>query len=236
MKYIQVSSYDELSEKAAEMISAQMREKKDSVLGLATGATPVGTYEKLVKENKQKKVDFSKAITFNLDEYVGVDGNNEQSYRYFMNKQLFSRINISLDNTFVPNGKAEDLEEECQEYEDKITKAGGIDFQLLGIGHNGHIGFNEPGEMFIKNTHIVRLGEPTRKANARFFSSIDEVPTQAITVGMKTITHAKKVLLLVNGKEKENIVKKALYGPITPEIPASILQLHPDLTVICCFD
>lgn len=206
------------------------------MLGLATGSTPIGTYEKLVKQNVEGKVDFAHVITINLDEYVGIEKNNEQSYRYFMNTHLFNHVNVSMQNTYVPNGKADDLSIECQRYDDKINKVGGIDLQLLGIGHNGHIGFNEPGEYFEGNTHVVSLGKTTLEANSRFFASIEEVPTQAITVGMQAIMQAKKVLLLVNGVDKEFILNKALYGPITPKVPASILQLHPDLTVICCLE
>ncbi len=170
----------------------------------------------------------------NLDEYCGLSSDNNQSYRYFMNNYFFSHININLDNTYVPNGLATDLEEECNRYDSLIYQLGGIDLQLLGIGMNGHIGFNEPDIRFEKTTHIVNLDDSTISANARFFNTIEEVPQKAITMGIKSIMHAKKVLLIAGGPEKEEIIKKALYGPITPDVPASILQLHPDLTVIYC--
>lgn len=228
MKYIEVESYEELSEKAAEIIAAQVIEKPESVLGLATGSSPLGTYKCLV----DKELDFSKSVSINLDEYVGLTGENDQSYRYFMNENLFSKINIRKEYTFVPNGCAEDAEKECKEYDERIEKFGGIDIQLLGIGLDGHIGFNEPDDVFTKETHIVELDPSTIEANARFFKSEEEVPRKAITMGMGGIMGAKKVLLIANGKNKEEIVKKAFFGPITPKIPASILQLHPDVTVI----
>lgn len=232
MKYIEVSSYEELSRKAAGIIASVVISKPKCVLGLATGSSPLGTYAALAKACEQGDVDFSEATSVNLDEYVGLTGDNDQSYRYFMDTNLFSKINIRKDYTFVPNGCASDVEKECKEYDERIEKLGGIDIQLLGIGLDGHIGFNEPDSSFTKETHLVELDPSTIEANARFFSSADEVPKTAITMGMGGIMSAKKVLLIANGKNKEEIVKKAFFGPITPEVPASILQLHPDVTVI----
>lgn len=232
MKYIEVESYDELSRKAAAIITAQVISKPESILGLATGSSPLGTYACLVKAYENKDIDFSKVTSVNLDEYVGLKGDNDQSYRYFMDTNLFSKINIRKEYTFVPDGCAEDVEKECREYDARIENLGGIDIQLLGIGLDGHIGFNEPDEFFIKETHLVDLDPSTIEANARFFASIDDVPKKAVTMGMGGIMNAKKVLLIANGKNKEEIVKKAFFGPITPKVPASILQLHPDVTVI----
>ncbi len=232
MKFIKVNTYEELSEKAADIIAAQMIVKPDSVLGLATGSSPVGTYKRLIADNKAGKIDFSEITTVNLDEYVGLDGTNDQSYRYFMDNNLFNHVNIDKDWTFVPNGRAEDLAAEGEEYDDMIKDMGGIDLQLLGIGLDGHIGFNEPAEHFVGATHEVVLDDSTIKANSRFFASEDEVPKKAITMGMMSIMQAKKVLLIANGEAKKDILEMAFNGPITPWVPASILQLHPDLTVI----
>lgn len=236
MKVIYTKSYAELSEKAAELIAAQVQEKAESVLGLATGSTPIGTYDKLIEMNKAGKVDFSKVTSINLDEYVGLTGEHDQSYRYFMNDKLFNHVNINKENTNVPNGVAEDIDAECKRYDALIEEKGGIDLQLLGIGHNGHIGFNEPCDIFEKNTHKVQLGESTIQANARFFGSMDEVPKEAVTMGIQAIMLAKKVLLIANGPDKKDIIEKAVNGPVTPQVPASILQFHPDVTVICCFE
>ena len=232
MNYIEVESYEELSRKAAAIIAAQVISKPESVLGLATGSSPLGTYDCLVKAYENKDLDFSKVTSVNLDEYVGLTGDNDQSYRYFMDTNLFSKINIRKECTFVPNGCADDVEKECSDYDARIESLGGIDIQLLGIGLDGHIGFNEPDEVFIKETHLVDLDPSTIEANARFFDSADDVPRKAVTMGMGGIMNAKKVLLIANGKNKEEIIKKAFFGAITPEIPASILQLHPDVTVI----
>ena len=232
MNYIEVESYEELSRKAAAIIAAQVISKPESVLGLATGSSPLGTYACLVKAYEKKDLDFSRVTSVNLDEYVGLAGDNDQSYRYFMDTNLFSKINIRKECTFVPNGCAENIDAECGEYDALIEKLGGIDIQLLGIGLDGHIGFNEPDEAFIKETHLVKLDPSTIEANARFFESEDDVPREAVTMGIGSIMNAKKVLLIANGKNKEEIIKKAFFGPITPKIPASILQLHPDLTVI----
>ncbi len=232
MNYIEVESYEELSRKAAAIIAAQVISNPESVLGLATGSSPLGTYACLVKAYENKELDFSRVTSVNLDEYVGLNGDNDQSYRYFMDTNLFSKINIRKECTFVPNGCAENIDAECGEYDALIEKLGGIDIQLLGIGLDGHIGFNEPDEVFIKETHLVKLDPSTIEANARFFESEDDVPREAVTMGIGSIMNAKKVLLIANGKNKEEIIKKAFFGPITPKIPASILQLHPDLTVI----
>lgn len=232
MKFITVENYEKMSRQAANIISAQVIIKPDCVLGLATGSSPLGTYKQLVEWYNKGDIDFSGVTTVNLDEYVGLSGENTQSYRYFMNHNFFEHINIDLANTFVPNGLAEDLAEEGRQYDAHIEKLGGIDLQLLGIGLDGHIGFNEPDAYFVKSTHVVDLHESTIRANARFFESEEEVPKKAITMGMVSIMQAKKILLIANGKAKGDILKKAFYGPITPEIPASILQLHPDITVI----
>lgn len=232
MKFITVDTYEKLSRQAANIISAQVILKPDSVLGLATGSSPLGTYKQLIEWYEKGDIDFSKVTSVNLDEYVGLDGTNDQSYRYFMNKNFFEHINIDINNTFVPNGCAVDLAGEGKRYDEHIAELGGIDLQLLGIGLDGHIGFNEPDKYFVKSTHVVDLHESTIKANSRFFANIDEVPKRAITMGMVSIMQAKKILLIASGREKRDILEKAFYGPITPEIPASILQLHPDITVI----
>ena len=236
MRMIKAKDYADLSRKAANILAAQVYLKPNCVLGLATGSTPIGTYKCLVEDYNNGNLDFSEVKSANLDEYCGLDESNDQSYRYFMNDNLFNHVNIDKANTNVPNGKAEDLEAECARYDALIEELGGVDIQLLGIGHNGHIGFNEPCDEFVKGTHLVDLGERTIQANARFFASIDEVPRQAVTMGIKTIMSAKKVLLIANGQDKKEIVEKAFYGPVTPSVPASILQLHPDVTVIYCFD
>ena len=232
MKYITVKTYEELSNKAADLIAAQILVKPHCVLGLATGSSPVGTYKRLIADNQAGKIDFSTVTSVNLDEYVGLDGNNDQSYRYFMNTNLFDHVNIDKSKTFVPSGLAADLKAEGEAYDAMIQELGGIDLQLLGIGLDGHIGFNEPDAYFTAATHEVKLDESTIKANARFFASEDEVPTTAITMGMLSIMQAKKVLLIANGAAKKEILEKAFFGPIDPQVPASILQLHPDVTVI----
>ncbi len=232
MNFITVKTYEELSKKAANIIAAQIINKPDCVLGLATGSSPVGTYDKLTEYFNNGDLDFSTVTSVNLDEYEGLDETNDQSYRYFMNKNLFDRVNIKKENTYVPNGCASDLVKEGKEYDQLIKKLGGIDLQLLGIGLDGHIGFNEPDDFFTAETHPVDLDPSTIKANARFFASEADVPTRAITMGMMSIMQAKKVLLIANSASKKEIVEKAFFGPITPLVPASILQLHPDVTVI----
>lgn len=232
MRVIKVENYNEVSERAAAMIASQVILQPDCVLGLATGSTPIGTYKKLIQWYNEGKVDFSEVMSINLDEYIGLDGSSEQSYRYFMNHNLFEHININIAKTFVPDGMAKNGEEACSLYDERIKNAGGIDLQLLGIGNNGHIGFNEPSDCFLECTHIVELEESTIAANARFFRSEEEVPKAAITMGMGGIMRAKKVLLIANGVQKAAIIKKAMEGPVTPKIPASILQLHSDCTII----
>ncbi len=232
MNFITTKTYDELSKKAAELIAAQILIKPNCVLGLATGSSPVGTYKELIKKNKEGIIDFSTVTSVNLDEYVGLDGTNDQSYRYFMNDNLFNHVNIDINRTYVPNGCAKDLKAEGEAYDQLIKDLGGIDLQLLGIGLDGHIGFNEPDDVFVKPTHEVVLDESTIEANARFFDDINDVPKTAITMGMMSIMQAKKILLVANGAAKKDIVEKAFFGPIDPKVPASILQLHPDVTVI----
>ncbi len=236
MKILRTKSYEEMSLEAAKVLAAQIVLKPDSVLGLATGSSPIGLYDKLVEWNEKGLLDFSAIRSVNLDEYCGLDGENDQSYRYFMNTHLFDRVNIDKANTNVPNGKATDYAAEGARYDALIESLGGIDIQLLGIGPDGHIGFNEPDEFFTKETHIVDLDPSTIEANARFFASADDVPRQAVTMGMGGIMSAKKVLLIASGASKKDILEKALFGPITPQVPASLLQLHPDLTVVCAVD
>ena len=232
MRYIKVDSYEIMSRKAAAIIAAEIVRKPNCVIGLATGSTPLGTYAQLIEWNKKGDLDFSTVTSVNLDEYYGLDEANDQSYRYFMNKNLFDHINIDKANTYVPNGIAEDIDAECAAYDKRIEDFGGIDIQLLGIGPDGHIGFNEPDTCFVKPTHKVSLDASTIEANSRFFNDISEVPTSAVTMGMGSIMGAKKVILIANGLNKKEILEKAFFGPIDPQVPASILQLHPDVTVI----
>jgi len=232
MRIIKEADYQIMSRTAANFTAAQILVNPVSVLGFATGATPIGLYGQLGEKCKAGELDFSKVRTVNLDEYCGLPGTHPQSYRYFMNKYLFKKINIPKANTFFPNGMAEDFKKEGERYEKVIRDLGGVDLQLLGIGHNGHVGFNEPNEFFDKTTRQVKLTERTIEANARLFTSKDEVPRYAMTMGIQTIMRARKILLVVNGKEKASILAKALTGPITPNVPASVLQLHPDLTVV----
>lgn len=232
MRIVVVKSYHEMSKKAANMVASQVVLKPDSIIGLATGETPLGMYEELVKMYKEGIVDFSEARTFNLDEYCGLTKDNPQSYHYYMTKNLFSQININSNNINIPNGMAKDIEKVCIDYDKRIKNAGGIDLQVLGIGRNGHIGFNEPDIKFESRTHLVNLDEDTIEANSRFFNSIDEVPTKAISMGIKNIMHAEKIVLLANGKEKANAIYKTIKGKITPEVPASILQLHRDVVIM----
>ena len=234
MKLIKAKDYNELSTICAKIVKDQINKKPDTVLGLATGSTPVGMYQELARLCKDKEVSFKDVKTVNLDEYVNLPVENENSYRHFMDSNLFDFVNIKKSNTFVPNGMAEDLDAECIRYEENIEALGGIDLQILGIGNNGHIGFNEPDESFIRYTHVVDLKESTILANSRFFDSIDEVPKQALTMGIKSIMNAKKILLIINTPTKKDITEKALFGEITPQVPASILQLHPRLTVVMC--
>lgn len=224
--------YYDVSRKAANIMSAQIIMKPRAVLGLATGSTPIGMYKQLIEWYKKGDLDFSQVTSVNLDEYKGLSGDNDQSYRYFMNTNLFDHVNIDKSRTYVPNGLEEDSEKACADYNEIIRNVGGVDMQLLGIGGNGHIGFNEPGEAFEKETHCVDLTESTIKANSRFFASMDEVPKQAYTMGIKTIMMAKKILIVVSGEDKAETVKNAFFGPVTPQVPASILQMHPDVTIV----
>ena len=232
MKIYKAKDYKDMSRKAANIISAQVIMKPNCVLGLATGSTPIGTYDQLVEWYNKGDLDFSEVTTVNLDEYKGLPRTNDQSYYYFMHQHLFDRVNIDPERTNVPNGMEPDAEKECGRYEELIRSLGGVDLQLLGLGHNGHIGFNEPGEAFEKETHCVDLTESTIEANKRFFASADDVPKQAYTMGIKTIMQAKKILIVVNGENKADIVVRAFFGPVTPEVPASILQLHNDVTLV----
>lgn len=232
MKIYKAKDYKDMSRKAANIISAQVIMKPNCVLGLATGSTPIGTYDQLVEWYNKGDLDFSEVTTVNLDEYKGLPRTNDQSYYYFMHQHLFDRVNIDPERTNVPNGMEPDAEKECGRYEELIRSLGGVNLQLLGLGHNGHIGFNEPGEAFEKETHCVDLTESTIEANKRFFASADDVPKQAYTMGIKTIMQAKKILIVVNGENKADIVERAFFGPVTPEVPASILQLHNDVTLV----
>ena len=231
MRIYRENDYEAMSRRAASIIGSLIIQKPDCVLGLATGSTPIGTYKKLVEAYEKGDLDFSKVKTVNLDEYRGLDGSNDQSYRYFMNDNLFDHVNIDKANTNVPNGLAEDGEVAGKAYDEIIASFGGSDLQLLGLGENGHIGFNEPGE-FIAATHVVKLTQSTIEANSRLFNDISEVPTSAITMGMWGIMTSKCVLLIANGPKKTDALTKALFGPITPDVPASILQLHPNLIVV----
>ncbi|KEI79577.1 glucosamine-6-phosphate deaminase [Clostridium botulinum A2 117] len=232
MRIIVVDNYEEMSKKAAAMIASQVILKPDSVLGLATGDTPIGMYKEIINIYKNEKMNFSKVKTFNLDEYYGLNRENPQSYYYYMMNNLFNHVNIDKNNINIPNGMADNIEVECKEYERKIDKAGGIDLQILGIGVNGHIGFNEPDTSFEAETHLVNLNEKTIESNSRFFSSKDQVPTKAISMGIRTIMHSRKIILLACGSVKSNAIFKAINDKITPNIPASILQLHKDVVVI----
>ncbi len=232
MKFVCGKDYAEMSAKAAEIIAQQVKDKPDCVLGLATGSSPVGTYKKLIEWYEAGELDFSNVSSVNLDEYRGLSGDNDQSYRYFMNTNLFDHINIDKARTNVPNGLEPDAEKACKDYDAIIEAAGGIDLQLLGLGHNGHIGFNEPADIFVKTTQCVDLQESTIEANKRFFASIDDVPRQAYTMGIQSIMMAKKVVVVVAGADKADIVAKAFTGPVTPQVPASILQMHQDVTIV----
>lgn len=233
MRVIVCENYDELSVQAARIVAAQLVVKPQSILGLATGSTPVGMYKKLIEMNKDGKIDFSEVKTYNLDEYYPIKKSNDQSYDYFMNEQLFSHINIDKNNTNIPNGEAPDAEKECERYENELSKIGGVDLQILGIGQNGHIAFNEPDENLISVTHLTKLTQNTIEANSRFFASEDEVPKQALTMGMGSILKAKKIVIMANGKNKSDAVAELLNNNITTSNPATMLKVHPDVTLIC---
>ena len=234
MKIYVSDDYKGMSRKAANIVSAQVILNPSCVLGLATGSTPIGMYKQLIDWYNKGDLDFSQVKSVNLDEYVGLAPTHDQSYRYFMQHNLFDHVNIDPANTNVPNGLASDPEAECERYNEVIRSMGGIDVQVLGMGHNGHIGFNEPGQAFELETHVVDLTERTIEANARFFASKDEVPKQAITMGIKSIMQARQILVVVSGEDKAEIVKKAFFGPVVPQVPASILQMHPN--VVLCGD
>ena len=232
MKIIHAKDYNALSRKAANIISAQVILKPESVLGLATGSSPLGIYRQLIIWYEKGDLDFSATTAVNLDEYCNLPPDNPQSYHAFMRQNFFDHININPARVHIPNGMASDLETECRRYDQLIQSLGGIDLQLLGIGRNAHIGFNEPDSAFAQTTHCVDLTESTIEANKRFFASADDVPRQAYTMGIGTIMRAKKILLIVNGEAKADIVAKAFFGPVTPQVPASILQMHPDVTIV----
>ena len=231
-KLIKAKDYDDMSKKAANIIASQIVLKSDSVLGLATGSTPIGTYKLLVEKYENGDLDFSNIKTVNLDEYVGLDKKSDQSYRYFMNNNLFNHVNIKIKNTNVPNGMEEDAEKECGRYHKVIESMGGVDLQLLGIGNNGHIGFNEPDDVFSACTHKVKLTQSAIKANSRLFKNMKEVPKYAYTMGVGEIMSAKSVLILASGKAKAPIIKELLTGEVKPEVPASILKFHPNCILI----
>lgn len=232
MRLIRTKDALEAGRQTANIISAQVILKPDCVLGLATGSSPVGAYQQLIQWCKKGDLDFSKVRTVNLDEYVGLGEDHDQSYVSFMRSNLFDHINIERSNTHLPNGLDLDAAHQCKQYDDLIHSLGGVDLQLLGIGHNGHIGFNEPCDEFVKGTHCVDLTQNTIDANARFFESEDQVPRKAYTMGILDIMQAKRVVMIVTGKSKAQILKDAFWGPVTPKVPASIMQLHPDFTLV----
>lgn len=232
MNFIKVKNYEEMSEKACEIIVDRMGKLQKPILGLATGSTPEGLYKLLIEKYKKGELDFSNTITFNLDEYVGLADENTNSYHYFMNEKLFNHINIPAENIHIPSGVAKDIQQECLDYEAKMRVAGQVDLQLLGIGQNGHIGFNEPGTPFDSRTQLVDLEETTIQSNARFFDSIEEVPTKAVSMGIGTILESKEILLIISGESKQEAVKYLLSGEISEDVPASALHKHPNVTVI----
>lgn len=232
MKIIKTKDYSDMSRKAANIISAQIILKNESVLGLATGSTPIGTYNQLIDWYHKGDLDFSHVTSVNLDEYKSLSKENDQSYAYFMQEHFFSKINISPDRHFIPDGTNEDSKAECKRYEKLINSLGGIDLQLLGLGHNGHIGFNEPSDSFAADVHLVDLTKDTIEANKRFFASIDDVPKQAYTMGVGTILRAKKILLIVSGEDKAKALDAIVNGPICPQVPGSVLRLHQDVIIV----
>lgn len=232
MRILVCKNYDEMSKKAAQIIASQVTLKPDSVLGLATGSTPIGMYKNLVRMYNDNELDFSDVKTFNLDEYYQLPRDNDQSYYYFMHENLFNHINIKEENINIPNGMNQDVEAECENYDTAIKNIGGVDIQVLGIGHNAHIGFNEPASVFEKGTNLVDLKESTIQANARFFESIDDVPKKAVTMGIGSIFTAKKIMLMAAGEGKAEAIYNTVHGNITPEVPSSILQLHEDVVLI----
>lgn len=232
MKFITFDTYEEMSAFIAKEFADTINAKKDCVLGLATGSTPVGAYEKLAEMYNEGKVDFSKVTTFNLDEYYGLSPDNDQSYRYFMEKHLFSKVNVKKENINIPSGLAEDVEKHCAEYDAKIESMGGIDLQILGIGENGHIAFNEPDDKLYSGTHLTGLTQSTIDANSRFFEKKEDVPTKALTMGLGSILKAKKIIIAANGKNKKAAVDAVKSGMIDTKCPASLLNVHPDVTFV----
>lgn len=233
MKVIVTKDYEEMSREAGKIFIERIREKPEIVLGLATGSTPIGLYNELIRAHREEGLDFSRVRTFNLDEYVGLSSEDETSYRYFMNDNLFNHINIRPENISIPDGRARDLDKFCRDYDQKIEDIGGIDLQLLGIGEDGHIAFNEPGTYLNVGTNITSLAESTIEVNSRFFDSIDDVPKTAITLGMGGIMKAKEIVLLANGEKKSQVIKKLLTeGRVSTELPVSFLLVHPNVTII----
>lgn len=232
MQIKKTKNYEIMSLLASDIFLSQMLIKPDSVLGLATGSTPIGLYKILAARCEEGRIDFSRARSVNLDEYVGLSAEHEQSYAYFMRENLFGKINILPENTNLPNGMAKDTSAECAAYDELIRSLGGIDLQLLGLGRNGHIGFNEPDEVFPAGTHRVELTASTQEANKRFFKSIDEIPTHALTMGIRDIMQAKQVVIMASGEDKAQAVKAMLTGPIVPQMPASVLQMHANCILI----
>ncbi|MDZ5782799.1 glucosamine-6-phosphate deaminase [Marinococcus luteus] len=232
MKLIRVADREVLSVHAAEMIAGKVKEKPDCVLGLATGGTPEGTYQQLKNIYDRGELDLSRVTTFNLDEYAGMPKDHPQSYHAYMQHKVFQPLQLQPEQTHLPNGTADDLEEECRRYEKQIAAAGGIDMQLLGIGENGHIGFNEPGTSFSSRTHVIQLKPSTREANARYFTTIEDVPRQAVTMGIETIMDSREILLLVFGRRKKEALLRLLEGEVQEDFPASVLKKHSSVTVI----
>lgn len=232
MKIYKVKNYEELSRKAASIIASQITLKPDSVLGLATGSSPVGLYKNLVSMYENGDLDFSQITTVNLDEYKGLDGTNDQSYRYFMNTNLLTKVNIPMERTFVPDGTIEDSAAACAAYDEILNRVGTVDIQLLGLGHDGHLGFNEPDDHFEDGTHCVQLTETTIQANKRFFEKEEDVPRQAYTMGIGGIMRANMLLVVVSGEDKADILNKVLTAPVSPQIPGTILRFHPNVILV----
>lgn len=226
------NDYEEMSRRAARHVAAAIRQKPDLVLGLATGSTPVGLYRELVRLFRKGELDFSRVTTFNLDEYYGLSASHEQSYHYFMQEHLFRHVNVALERIHIPDGQATDIQAECARYEQLLAEAGWVDLQILGIGGNGHIGFNEPGTDFGASTHLIELAPATIQANARFFKSPEDVPRRAISMGIKTIMRSREIILLASGRDKAEAIRAAIEGPVTNQVPASVLQLHPNVRVM----
>ena len=232
MRILSSRDYDQMSRRAAYVVAGQVLSKPRSVLGLATGETPLGLYRELVRFFQEGDLDFSDVVTFNLDEYLGLPRHDPHSYAWYMEEHLFRFVNVAPERRHIPDGTAADPGAECLRYERTLEAAGGVDLQILGLGRDGHIGFNEPDVKFEKGTHVVELAASTIQANARFFPSPDQVPTRALSMGIKTIMSAKRILLLASGKEKADAIAAAVRGPVTPDLPASVLQLHPDATFV----